>query len=220
MKVLPAIHFPIARTALATLALVCTAVLGDSMQSHCEIYPRGEDHTDVEGPCMFSQRQGNVTIRRSDGVVHELRPTGEAPGNFLDQHGRDVYRQSGLGQAGLIFRFPGESVYVYWGSRSDSEASATAPYSSADYDATTLLRCRDDSGGDEQQCPAGILRMDGGASIVLRAPGGAEFTINFLPGYVNTTFGPSQAQRDGDLWTVIVPGAGIFEVPLAAIEGG
>lgn len=56
--------------------------------------------------CSFSQRQGFVTIRRADGVIHELEPDGNTVGNFKDQDGRRVYRQSGLGDQGLIFRFP------------------------------------------------------------------------------------------------------------------
>ena len=96
------------------LALFPLAAAADSTQARCDVYPRGEDHTDNSAVCTFSQRQGFVTIRRADGVVHELRPVGDLPGNFHDAQGRTVYRQSGLGSAGLIFRFPDESVYVYW----------------------------------------------------------------------------------------------------------
>lgn len=93
----------------------CAAfAVADSIDAACEIYPLGEDHTDVLIPCRFSQRQGYITITRSDGVTHELSPVGEAPGNFEDQDGRAIIRQSGLGDQGQIFRFPEESVYVYW----------------------------------------------------------------------------------------------------------
>lgn len=208
---------------LATLLLAVGAATAraDSQEAFCVIYPAGGDQSDGEGPCVFSQRQGHVTIRRHDEVVHDLLPDSDVPGNFRDQDGQAVYRQSGLGRAGLIFRFPKESVYVYWQAPAQADAgNPTAPYSSGDYDATTLLRCRSGEGAAVQQCPAGILRMEDGASIVITAPGGAELTINFLPDYVNTGFGPSEARRRGDLWTVNVPGAGVFEVPLAAIEGG
>jgi len=88
--------------------------LADSADAACEIYPIGEDHTDVLIPCTFSQRQGYVTIVRSDGVTHDLSPVGDAPGNYNDQLDRPVTRHSDLGDQGLIFRFPDESVYVYW----------------------------------------------------------------------------------------------------------
>jgi hypothetical protein len=197
------------------------AATADTTEARCDVYPAGEDHTDNSGPCVFSQRQGYITIRRADGVMHELAPDGDTPGNFRDGDGRRVYRQSGLGTAGLIFRFPDESVYLYWAGYAQPKEGPTAPYSTDDYDATTLLRCRSDADSTEvRSCPAGILRMEGGASIVVMAPGGEELTINFLPDYVNTGFGPSEASREGDLWTVDVPGAGVFEVPQAAIDGG
>lgn len=88
--------------------------LADSTQARCDIYPKGEDHTDVSIPCVFSQRQGYITIVRSDKVYHELRPQDDAVGNFKDEKGDDVYRQSGLGKRGLIFRFKHESIFVYW----------------------------------------------------------------------------------------------------------
>ena len=146
---LTSMAFPIAATA-------------DSTDARCDIYPAGSDHTDKMIPCTFSQRQGYVTIAREDGVIHDLSPVGDAPGNFRDQDGRPAYRQSGLGDQGLIFRFPDESIFVYWNSaalESRDEDKPTAPFSTADYSATTLLRCK--AAGDTEfgSCPAGILRM-------------------------------------------------------------
>ena len=88
--------------------------VADSAQSRCDIYPKGEDHTDVSIPCMFSQHQGYITINRSDNVIHYLTPQDDAVGNFKDQHGDVVYRQSGLSKLGLIFRFKNESIYLFW----------------------------------------------------------------------------------------------------------
>jgi hypothetical protein len=89
-------------------------VSADSVDARCDIYPRGEDQASATIPCTFSQRQGYINIDRSDGVVHDLKPVGTEAGNFSDQDDRLVYRQSGLGDRGLIFRFPDESVFVYW----------------------------------------------------------------------------------------------------------
>ena len=86
----------------------------DSTQARCEIYPKGSDKLQSMVPCTFGQRQGYITITREDGVSYDLSPVGDTPGNFRDQDGNAVYRQSGLGEAGLIFRFPKESVFVYW----------------------------------------------------------------------------------------------------------
>jgi len=212
---------------LIAVALATTwagSAIADSTAAACEIYPAGEDHTDVTIPCTFSQRQGHVTIYRSDGVVHDLDPVGDSPGNYTDQHGRTVYRQSGLGDQGLIFRLPDESVFVYWSTAAlepRDDDNPTAPFSTADYDATTLLRCRGADAADFGSCPAGILRMeDGQASIVVQDPAGEQFTINFMTDYVNATNREVTARREGDTWILEFVNGQVWEVPLAAIEGG
>jgi hypothetical protein len=202
-----------------------TAVTADWAEARCDIYPRGSDHTSKIIPCTFSQRQGQVTIARNDGVVHDLEPSGEAPGNFRDQHGRPAYRESGLGDQGLIFRFEDESVYVYWNTDVleplPDEDNPTAPFTTQEYDATALLRCRAADDASFGNCPAGILRMEGGrASIVVRNPLGEQFTINFMSDYVNATNREIEAILEGDIWTVTVANGEVYEVPLAAIEGG
>lgn len=211
---------------IAALGLIfCTgAVLADSTDAACEIYHRGEDHTDVLIPCIFSQRQGYITLRRSDGVTHDLSPVGDAPGNFTDQQGRSVLRQNGLGDQGQIFRFPDESVYVYWGTdrlKPVNEDNWTAPFTTGEYDATTRLRCRASGDSEFGSCPAGILRMeDGQASVVVRNQLGEKFTINFMSDYVNATNRELEASMEGDTWILKFANGEVWEVPLAAIEGG
>jgi hypothetical protein len=200
----------------------------DSTQARCEIYAKGSDKMEKMVPCTFSQRQGYITIARNDGVTYDLSPVGDTPGHFRDRDGHAVYRQSGLGTAGLIFRFPKESLFVYWDSAASRPAgadNATAPfatkYEGGQYDATTLLRCKAAGGKAFGNCPAGILRMENRqASIVVQSPHGAEFTINFMTGYVNATVGEVKAKLSGDLWTVTRDNGEVYEVPLAAIEGG
>jgi hypothetical protein len=196
----------------------------DTTDAVCVIYPAGSDHSDVMIPCTFSQRQGYVTIARSDGVTHDLDPVGDLPGNFDDQEGRRVHRQSGLGDQGLIFRFPDESVFVYWNTKMlepADEDNPTWPFTTAEYDATTLLRCK--AAGDSAfgSCPAGILRMeDRQASIVVQNPQGEQFTINFMTGYVNATNREVEARLENDTWILHFANGEVWEVPLAAIEGG
>ena len=99
---------------LALMLCGTSLARADTAEARCDIYPAGQDHTDTMMACTFSQRQGYIRIVRSDGVEHDLSPTGEAQGNYQDRTGNTVYRQSGLGDKGQIFRFPNESVYVYW----------------------------------------------------------------------------------------------------------
>ena len=209
---------------LVLLAAGSAPLSADWTDARCDIYPAGSDHTDVMIPCTFSQRQGYITITRSDGVTHDLSPAGDAPGNFVDQQGRTVYRQSGLGDQGLIFRFPDESVFVYWSTSAldpPVENNATAPFSTSDYDATTLLRCKAAGDAEFGTCPGGILRMeDKQASIVVQNQLGEQFTINFMTDYVNATNREVEARLEGDTWILNFANGEVWEVPLAAIEGG
>jgi hypothetical protein len=207
------------------LLLAWNSGQADSTEARCDIYPAGEDHTDVMIPCVFSQRQGYISISRSDGVRHELEPVADVPGNFLDQDGRAVYRQSGLGDQGLIFRFEDESIFVYWSTAAlepvPDENNWTAPFTTADYNATTRLRCKAAGDSEYGSCPAGILRMEGGqASIVVQSPGGEQFTINFMQDYINASNREVESEKQGDTWIVTVNSEEVYEVPLAAIEGG
>jgi hypothetical protein len=214
-----------ATIAAITVAVYATSTAADWTDACCDIYPRGEDQASKMIPCTFGQRQGYVTITRGDGITHDLSPVGDEPGNYRDQHGRPVYRQSGLGDQGQIFRFEDESVYVYWNTaaldaRSD-EDNWTEPFTTTDYDATTRLRCRAADDSEFGSCPAGILRMeDGQASIVVQNQLGEQFTINFMSDYVNATNREVDARLEGDTWIVTIDGGEVYEVPLAAIEGG
>ena len=211
---------------VAAAAAVWTGMAAaDWVDARCDIYPRGKDKASAMIPCTFAQRQGYVTITREDGITHDLKPVGGTPGNFHDQDDRPVYRESGLGDQGQIFRFENESVYIYWDTAalnpSDAGDTPTAPFTTTDYDATTLLRCRAVDDAEFGRCPAGILRMDKGqASIVIRNPVGEQFTINFMTDYINATNREVKAKLEGDTWIVTVDNGEVYEVPLAAIQGG
>lgn len=209
--------------AIVLLALWVSPAAADLTDARCDIYPAGSDKAEKTIPCTFAQRQGYITITRDDNVTHELEPVGNAAGNFRDQDGRTVYRKSGLGDQGVIFRFPDESVYVYWstaGLQADRD-NPTWPFTTEEYDATALLRCRGAQEQDFGMCPAGILRMeDNQASVVVQSPEGEQFTINFMTDYVNATNRKVEARLDGDTWIVTINGSETYEIPLAAIEGG
>lgn len=202
----------------------------DTAAARCDIYPAGEDRATASLDCQFSQRQGYVTIIRADGVVHDLTPVGDRPGNFRDAEGRAVYRNSGLGDQGQIFRFPDISIFLYWqraGATTDAADSPTAPFSTADYDATTILTCRASASAAPADCPAGVLRIENGqGSVTILDPEGKQFTINVMKDattgepYVNATNREAEARREGDGWIVTIDGSQIYEIPDAVIEGG
>ncbi|PSW20691.1 hypothetical protein C9I98_07540 [Photobacterium sanctipauli] len=108
-------HFRVALgLGLLGVVLAASNVLADSTDARCDIYPKGADKPSHQYLCVFSQRQGYVTIDRGDGVYYDFRPVGDDPGRYQDSEGQAVYRQSGLGKEGLIFKLETESVYVYW----------------------------------------------------------------------------------------------------------
>ena len=214
------------RSILSVIAIGLSAgAHGDTVDARCDIYPKGEDRAVAMLPCRFSQRQGYVTITRDDGVVHELSPSGDIPGNFLDASGAPAYRRSGLGENGLIFRLPAESVYVYWDTTAlegGGEDNPTAPYSTTDYDATTLLPCSIDVPNYVFECPAGIRRSAPGvAEIRIQSRDRGERVLQFEPGSVAA---PDAALIDGekigDEWTIEIDGREYYRIPEAAITGG
>lgn len=213
---------------IAVAAMLCALpAAADTVEARCDIYPRGEDHATAMLACSFSQRQGYVTIARSDGVIHELSPTGDTPGNFVDAEGAKVYRQSGLGKQGLIFRLPEESVYVYWATDAldgdaGSDNNPTAPYTTPEYDATTLLSCSMGTPSYIFECPAGIKRgLAGEADIRVMNPHGDERHIEFR----HESIAAPQAERIdgsrvGDEWLIVINDDEFFRIPEAAITGG
>lgn len=210
---------------------LCPGTAGaDTAEARCDVYPAGSDSATATMPCVFGQRQGHITISRDDGITHDLTPEGDTVGNFRDQDGNTVYRRGDLGETGLIFQFPAESLFLYWGGRAATTGDAdnpTAPFDIVEYDATTLLPCRKVEAAEMGSCPAGIARMeDGQASITVEDPDGDQFTVNFMKdietgeAYVNATNRETEAVLESDSWNVTIDGQQLYQVPLAAITGG
>ena len=212
-------------TCLAVLLAPAIAV-ADWVDARCDIYPKGEDHTDTVIPCVFSQRQGYIGINRADGVFYDLSPQDDDPGHYKDANGKNVYRQSGLGEAGLIFRFNDESVYVYWdtaGLPGDNDyTDFAAPYTTGEFDATTRLNCSL-AGYDQKDCAAGINRgpQAGQAVIAIMRPDGVERILQFDGDSIATPDeGTITVKRQSDEWTVSIDDLESYHIPTAAIEGG
>jgi hypothetical protein len=118
MRTFAKLYFGSAIAAIASIG-ISVAAHADTVNARCDIYPAGQDRATSSGPCTFSQRQGAVGIQLQNGRRYDLTPTGNQPGNYVDQNGRAAYRQAGLGDRGQIYRLSNQSIYVYWD---------TAPY--------------------------------------------------------------------------------------------
>ena len=209
-----------------TFMLVSSLTVADWTDARCDIYPKGEDHSGVSIPCVFSQRQAYITIVRSDGVSHDLAPYGDNSGNYKDQYGDMVYRNSGLGDRGLIFRMRDESVFVYWDTSglpgSEDVNNYTAPYSTADWDATTRFNCAL-GGAADGDCAAGINRVPGNrqAVIAIMRTDGIERVLQFDGDQVvSPGEGEVRAELLGAEWIIKIDDGESYRIPLEAVEGG
>lgn len=94
--------------------LVGAARAAEVTDATCDVYPRGAEQPSASIGCAIRQDMGFVTIRREDGVVHDLRPAGDKPGLYMDQNGGSAYGLPLEDTQGFLFRFTHESVEIRW----------------------------------------------------------------------------------------------------------
>lgn len=173
--------------AIASFGIAISAK-ADTVTARCDVYPKGEDRATSSGPCTFSQRQGVVGIQLQDGRRYDLSPVENQSGNYLDQDGRAAYRQSGLGDAGQIYRLATESIYVYWdtapygnqGSTTGGSSTAAAAQPDA---GTTVERLNDLVGARAGQAENTVRQR--GYSFVKASPSGNSVYSQWLEGETN-----------------------------------
>jgi hypothetical protein len=114
-----------------------------------------------------------------------------------------------------------DGTYHYTTSRSP-ESSPTGPYTTRDYDATTILSCSMGSPSHDQSCPAGIHRGQyGSASISIQSPRGRERILNFNDGDVTTPNGGNLTWgKEGGTWYIGIDDREFYVVPEGAVFGG
>lgn len=104
-------------TLIVTVSITAIAQ-ADTVNSRCDIYPKGEDKVSKVVNCTFSQRQGYITIQREDGITYELKPDGT--NKYKDQNNQAVTKE--IDGNIFIFRFVKESVYVYQNEKAPSSS--------------------------------------------------------------------------------------------------
>lgn len=109
-------------TTLACAWLLCGLLAtdparADSAAALCELLPKGQAQPTALRACVFSQRQGFISVQLAGGTRHEFGPLETGPGDFTDAQGRPVKRLAGLGRRGQQFRLAdGSMLRVLWGS--------------------------------------------------------------------------------------------------------
>ena len=99
---------------IAASGLWVAPASADVASARCELESFSPERAILEERCVFSQRQGFVSIALDSGQAFHLSPLPEAVGTYSDNDGKTVYRQSGLGDEGLTFRWPDQVIRVYW----------------------------------------------------------------------------------------------------------
>ena len=108
------------------------------------------------------------------------------------------------------------------------EANPTDPYTTAEFDATTLFRCEIRKTADmtkpvthNQTCPAGIRRGEGGvAEIRIMKPDGVERVLSYKKDNWTTDRGTLTSGKEGDSWYIGIDDCEFYIVPEAAVYGG
>ncbi len=221
------IPMPIIALLASMLVAAPSLAVADGLDSRCDIYPSGSDQGNDPVPCVFSQHQGNITISLSKDTYYDLTSTGQSPGNYLDANGKKVYRQEGLGKAGLIFLFEDKSIYIYWDTAglpgNNSADNYTAPYSITNFDATMRLECKFNGFAEPGDCAAGVKRgpQAGRAVITIMRADGEERILQFDGDTLSILGGGEiEIQCDADLWSITIDGCETYNIPQAVIDGG
>lgn len=107
---------PVVSAALLSLGglLAGFPVQADTVKARCDVFPKGEDRATSSGLCIFSQRQGYVSIQLKNGQRIELSPHGDKPNAYLDVNGMPAIREIADQGAIQIFRLAQQSIFVYW----------------------------------------------------------------------------------------------------------
>jgi len=108
-------HYLYLASMLLALLVATQPSQADTTQAECGFATAVDAPRDQTSACTFSQRQGFINIDIDGGPDFAFSPTGDTPGNFVNADGQAVYRRSGLGNQGLIFKLPDRFLFVYWG---------------------------------------------------------------------------------------------------------
>jgi len=90
-----------------------TVVYADTTEAGCEVFPAGSKNASFSGTCMFSQRQGFVTITlMPSGKRYDFRPDGDRANAYKDEKGEKLTRT--LSDKGQVYKTKKETIKIYW----------------------------------------------------------------------------------------------------------
>lgn len=92
-----ALMIPMALAAGCALVTWNLPVYADDASATCDVREHGEKKKGQSGPCLFSQRQGFIDIRLTNGKEYKLSPKEGKANVYTDQDGRRVERTEAKG---------------------------------------------------------------------------------------------------------------------------
>lgn len=107
-------QYVIAALVAALFAAASKLALADTMDARCGYSSKASTAPEAYHSCVFSQRQGYITINIGEHLSHQFAPDGDTAGNYLDQRGQRVYRKKGLGDTGQLFLLSQGFLHVVW----------------------------------------------------------------------------------------------------------
>jgi len=137
---------PMSLIAGLALASWTTTTLADSMQADCEVREHGDKKRGQSGPCMFSQRQGYIDIRLTNGKEYSLSPQQGKSGVYKDQDGRRVKRTEAGGNMHK-YQWEHRNITVTFNGGGHSGSSHDQGYGHSSEPGTTTQRVTMDSSG-------------------------------------------------------------------------
>lgn len=159
------------------LSVVSHVALGDSLHARCGYSSGASSAPEAYQSCVFSQRQGYISIYMGEKQAHQFSPDGDSAGTYLNPQGQRVYRKKGLGESGQLFQLPqGGYLHVLWDA------------------VPTRFECERDQLTSPNQCELG----DGNTGFRLQATSGSSLnSLTITPIGLETDNTPQVLDIDG-----------------------
>ena len=168
---------PMALIAGFAAASWSTTIYADSAQADCEVRERGEKKRGQSGPCMFSQRQGYIDIRLTNGKEYSLSPQSGKPGVYKDQEGRRVKRTEAGGNMAK-FQWEHRNITVTFNGGGHSNSGQHHGHSSEPTTTTQHVRMDASGSGNEY---SDKLTPGSSKRYVLSARDGEDLYVRVAP---------------------------------------
>jgi len=187
----------VAPISLTVITGMTQTVWADTTRAHCEVYHQGEEKPKASGSCTFSQRQGYIDIKLSNGHTINLSPGNKAD-HFTDKKGDKVERTR---EGGSKQRYKWESKRIdvtFNGGNKDQSQHSSGKFGETPHNLRDLIGQRGGEAEDKLQARGYAVKNSSksgnsvysnwkehstGRCIALRTVNGVYKSIVYAPEY-------------------------------------